>query len=178
VKLKERLFIKYYLGRAKGNATLAAQLAGYGSNANSSHVLGSRLLRKVTIREAIDAKLDKATMPDEEILARLAERAASSAEDFLTFSKDAAPDTLPRLDLRRARRKGKLGNIKKIKSTRSGDDDPHEVTEVEIHDALPALALLARIRGLGETKETAGIAAVHERMTQYIDPDEPLLGSE
>jgi hypothetical protein len=38
--------------------------------------------------------------------------------------------------------------------------------------------LLARIRGLGETKETAGIAAVHERMTQYIDPDEPILGSE
>jgi hypothetical protein len=151
VKRNERLFVIYYLGKAKGNATEAAKLAGFGSNRNSSGWHGHQLLKKPKIREAIDAKLDQIAMSQEEVLVRLSERAASSAEDFVTVRDKDDPHALPYLDLRKARRRGQLGNVKKLKTTRSPGNDPQEVTEVEVHDALPALALLMKFYGLGES---------------------------
>lgn len=87
-------------------------------------------------------------MPEEEVLMRISERASSSAEHFVTFHHPESPDALPFLDLNRAKRKGQLGNLKKIKTRRTPGDYPQEITEVEIHDALPALLLLAKYHGL------------------------------
>lgn len=150
MKAKERLFVSHYLGKAQGNGTLAATLAGY----NHPAQLAYQLLKKLHIREAIETKLARVAMESDEVLARLADRARADAGDFLTFGPPA-PDSHPWLDLHRARRRGSLGNLRKIKQTTRtisrGEDLPPEeerTIEVEIHDAMPALALLAKFHGL------------------------------
>jgi phage terminase small subunit len=52
--LKERRFVDAYLGSAAGNATKAAQYAGYA--VSSSDVTASRLLGKARIRAVIDRR--------------------------------------------------------------------------------------------------------------------------
>lgn len=52
---KERVFVEAYCGVAKGNATEAARIAGYGRTPKSTVNLASRLLAKVGIRKAIEA---------------------------------------------------------------------------------------------------------------------------
>jgi hypothetical protein len=56
------------------------------------------------------------------------------------------------------RHRGKLGNLKKMKANRTGGDDPLEVVEVELYDALPALALLAKIHGLVDRKAAVDVS--------------------
>ncbi len=146
------MFVIYYLGRAKANGAAAARLAGYADPARDAY----DLMIKREIREAIDAKIDQIGMTEEEVLIRISERAESGMEHFVTFNPDGSPHSLPSLDLRKARRKGQLGNIKKIKTTRTPGDNPMEITEVEVHDSLPALALLAKIHGLTERKANGG----------------------
>ncbi len=51
--LKEQRFVDAYLGVSKGNVTDAAFRAGYGSTRPSAETLGSRLLGKVGIQQAI-----------------------------------------------------------------------------------------------------------------------------
>lgn len=149
---KAKKFVAFYLGKAAGNATAAARMAGYLQSDGALRVTASRLLTNANVAAAIQSKLDTIMMSQEEVLLRLSERAASSAEDFVRFDKDGPPESLPKLDLRKARRRGKLGNLKKFKASRRGVDDPLEIVEVEIHDALPALALLAKFHGLDERK--------------------------
>jgi phage terminase small subunit len=48
---RERRFVDAYMGEAAGNATKAAKLAGY--SAHTATTLGSRLLRKVHVADAI-----------------------------------------------------------------------------------------------------------------------------
>ena len=61
---KERRFIREYLSNG-GNQTRAAIEAGYGNTEESSATLGSRLLRKVEIQEAIEKMLTVAGVDDE-----------------------------------------------------------------------------------------------------------------
>jgi len=51
---RERRFVEAYMGAAGGNATEAAKAAGY--SAKTARQLGARLLTKVHIRAAIDAR--------------------------------------------------------------------------------------------------------------------------
>ena len=170
--LRPRRFVMYYLGKAAGNGTLAATLAGYRNPAVAAH----RLIRNDKVIDAINAKLVKAEMDADEVLARLSDRASSSAEDFLKIDRDRSPDQLPSLDLRKAKRRGMLGNIKKIKANRSSGDNPLEVVEVELHDALPALALLAKYHGLDKPEEKPEAKQVIEVV--YTNADEADQDSE
>lgn len=158
---KEWAFIRGYIDH--GNVAKAASEAGYGSTCKSSHVLGMRLLEKVGIRRAVESRLKALAMSQDEVLARIAERAASSAEDFVTVRDKDNPHALPYLDLRKARRQGQLGNIKKLKTKRTPGDHPQEITEVEVHDGLPALVFLAKCYGLGEQEESTAMKEVRER---------------
>ena len=54
---RERRFVEAYMGQAAGNGTEAARLAGYKGNDNVCHVQAARLLRKATVRAAIDARV-------------------------------------------------------------------------------------------------------------------------
>lgn len=147
LKTRERLFVVYYLGKAEGNGTLAATMAGYGNPA----VAASRLIRRDKIRQAIDARLDKAAMEADEVLARLSELGRIDMSDFVSVGRSGTPS----LDLDKAARRGKLSGVKKLKANRidlGGDSPPLDIVEVELHNPIPALALLAKYHGL--TTET------------------------
>ena len=54
---RERRFVEAYMGAAGGNATKAARIAGYAKS--TAEKQASRLLGKVGIRAAIDARVSK-----------------------------------------------------------------------------------------------------------------------
>jgi phage terminase small subunit len=74
---KERAFVLAYVGRAAGNGSAAASLAGYAKK--SSHVTASKLLRKPNIAAAIE-KL---------VRSRESEELASARDRDLILSKIA-----------------------------------------------------------------------------------------
>src|SRR5271156_6668669 len=96
---KQKLFITHYLGVSNGNATDAARRAGY----RMPEEQGRRLVRKSTIRAAIDAKLASVALSQDEILARLSEIARGDVLDFVRV--DVAGGV--QVNLKRARRRGK-----------------------------------------------------------------------
>jgi phage terminase small subunit len=74
---RERAFVTAYLGRARGNATRAARLAGYSQR--TSRQQGSRLLSKAAIRKQItqrEQNRDKEAIADaderDELLSQIA----------------------------------------------------------------------------------------------------------
>lgn len=88
LSLKETRFVDEFLGGANGNATEAAVRAGYTGNRNSARVIGTRLLAKAAIGEAIAARVkqqQKATIAEaderDEILTKIARK---ENEDALT----------------------------------------------------------------------------------------------
>lgn len=129
---KQQLFVSFYLGEAEGNASEAARMAGYALPDKS----GSRLVGKSRIRAAIDAKLDEVALTSNEILARLSGHATADIGDFLKFSGGSYI-----LDLDKARKRGKLHLIKKLRPTKFG-------TAIELHDSQAALVHLGKYRGL------------------------------
>lgn len=60
LSIKEQAFVTAFLGKARGNITEAAKLAGYGKNRTTNSALGSRLLGKVWIQRAITERTEKA----------------------------------------------------------------------------------------------------------------------
>lgn len=164
---RERLFVTYYLGKAEGNGTLAATMAGYGNPA----VAASRLIRRDKIRRAIDAKLDKAAMDADEVLARLSDLGRANMSDFVSIGANGLPD----LDLDKARRRGKLSGVKKLKASRVGGGDespPMEIVELELHSPIQALALLAKYHGLtGETPSNEDLSGKTEAELEEIARD-------
>lgn len=160
---KERLFVAYYLGKAKGNGTLAAQMAGYCVPTESAY----RLLRKDHISDAIEKKLNKVEMDQEEVLMRLSRLARADAGDFLRFDSLDGP---PKLDMIKAKRRDQLGCIKKLKATRVGGDDPLEIVETELFAPIEALKIFAKMHGMLEDKSEqrpdSGFAAAVELLRE------------
>lgn len=133
---KQRLFVSYYLGESKFNATDAARRAGY-SNAE----IGRQLLRNITIRTAIDAKLDSVGLTTDEILARLSEIATADLGEYVTVNRDDAGNESWKIDIPRAKRRKRLGVVRKIKQGEHG-------VEIELYDPLNALEKLGKYRGM------------------------------
>jgi hypothetical protein len=134
--VKQRLFVSYYLGAANGNATEAARMAGY-SNAE----IGRQLLRNITIRSAIEAKLAGPAMAADEVLARLSDMASADMADFT----DEDPDGGFRLNLTKARRAGRLHLVKALRPTQFG-------IGVVLHDAQAALEKLGKYHALWQDR--------------------------
>lgn len=70
---KQELFIEAYLGKANGNATEAARLAGYKGNDVTLATVGTENLRKPQIAQAIKERLaeKKDVMSADEVLETL-----------------------------------------------------------------------------------------------------------
>lgn len=144
---KQRLFVLAYLGESKGNATDAARRAGYKVPEDS----GRRLVRKSPIIAAIQAHLDSAALTTNQILGLLVGHATAEVDDFGHLDASGF-----RLDLAKARRRGRLHCVRKIRPVRvrveDGDDGgrPRFRTEyeLELYDAQKALELLGKFRGL------------------------------
>lgn len=81
---KQKLFVEAYLGPAQFNATKAAAAAGY----KDPEQAGWENRQKQEIAEAIRRRLSEAAMTADEVLARLAEQARGSMEDFLRVDEE------------------------------------------------------------------------------------------
>lgn len=127
--LKQARFVVFYLGKANGNATEAARLAGY----SRPQDLGPRLVKKSQVRAKIDERLDGASISANEILVRLTDHATSAIGDFL--KKNGRSFKIDMAKVRKSR------CVKKIKQGQHG-------IEIELYDAQSALEKLGRYRGL------------------------------
>lgn len=154
---KQQLFVYFYLGEANGNAVEAARRAGYAW----PEKVGDQLLGKTRIRAAIDAKLDEAALSTNEILARLSGHATADIGDFLKFEAGGAYT----LDLDKARKRGKLHLIKKLRPTKFG-------MAIELHDPQTALVHLGKYRGLFTEKPAPEAETNHEaiKVVKVIKP--------
>ena len=164
LNLNERLFVDFYLGKAKGNATQAAAMAGYGNPGQT----GSRLVKKAHILRAIESKVSRICMSQEEVLARVSDLARTDMADFLRFSSLNGPASL---DLIKAKRKQSLGGIKKLKASRidRGEDDPLDVVEVELHSPIEALKLLMKYHKLIDAAKEDGAEKGKKPISEALD---------
>lgn len=134
---KQRAFIEAYLGPAQFNATKAAAAAGY----KDPEQAGWENRQKQEIAEAIRRRLSEAAMTADEVLARLAEQARGSMEDFL--------DDDGKIDLKRARERGKLHLLKSRSVTKEGE-------RIELYSAFDAQTLIGKHHGLFVDRQEIG----------------------
>lgn len=165
---KRRAFVLAYLDCL--NKTEAASRAGYSKPGQEGH----RLLKIAEVAEAARLGFERMAMPKEEVIARISTIASASLEDFMTLEAapsgddskfpnygqpqspegDEAPATPHpghwRLDLAKAKRRGVLGALKKLKW---GEHGP----EIELYSALEAQQLLGKYhRAFVERQEVSG----------------------
>lgn len=127
---KQQAFVEAYLV-CGFNATEAARRAGYSER--TAYSIGWENLRKPEIAAAIQQGLADRAMPADEVLARIAEQARGTMDDFL--------DDAGNIDLSRARERGKLHLVKTRSVTKEGE-------RIELYSAQSALDLLAKHHGL------------------------------
>jgi len=123
---KQRAFVDAYLECL--NATEAAARARYKGNRNTLRSVGSENLAKPAIAAEIRKHFEASAMTREEVLQRIGDMARNDISEFIT-------DT-GAIDWNAVREKGHL--IKKI-IHRKGQE-----SQIELHDAQSALALLAK----------------------------------
>ena len=119
------------------NASEAARRAGYTGRANT---IGPRLLANVGIAAEIKRRTAEAAMGEDEVLGRLADQARGTIEDFISFNLGPYPTFT--LDLDKARERGRLHLVKKLKYNSEG------YPEIELYDAQAALVQLGKNLGM------------------------------
>lgn len=147
---KQRLFVLHYCGGAHGNATEAADMAGYEGERTTLASIGCENLRKPKIRKAIDALLQSVVMSDLELIWRISEDAKANLGPALDLSN---PDR-PRVDLNKMEEAGLLHLVKEVETTTivkassRGEDVEVVKVKVKVVDPQAAKRDLARIKGL------------------------------
>jgi hypothetical protein len=137
---RQRMFVAYYLGEAKFDATKAASMAGYGTPSSASH----KLKTHPAVKAAIEAKLDQVGLTVDEVLANLSDMAAASIDDVI--------NSRGQLDLAKARRNGRIACIKTINFDYNG-----KVRSIEMYGRDAALDRLARIRRMYADEVKVGV---------------------
>lgn len=93
---KQELFVNAYLGEAKGNATEAARLAGYGGNDVTLASVGMENLRKPQIAALVEKRTSEAAMSAAEVLQKLSEIANRQGADIATRDQIKALELIGR----------------------------------------------------------------------------------
>ena len=134
---KQRAFVDAYI-TCGFNATEAARRAGYSGDDNALAARGAENVRNSKVRAEIDLVLAERLMSRDEVLARLAEHAGVTLDDFVDGYGD--------IDLDRARERGKLHLVKKYTRTESVSKFGNTETrsQIELHDPQAALVQLGR----------------------------------
>ena len=132
---KQRAFIEQYF-ICGFNATEAAKRAGYQGNQDVLSSVGWENLRKPEIKAEIERRMAEFHMSANEVLARLADHAAASLDDFLSSSGRGI-----KLDLVKAKKAGKLHLVKSYNKGKQG-------LKIELVDQQAALVALARHHNL------------------------------
>ncbi len=147
--IRQRLFVEAITGPAIGNATKAAEMAGYkADNYFTLAATASENLKKPYIQEAIAHALARRRMSPEWAKAGLVDIASSSFADFLTLGDDGQP----RLDFAKAAAMGAIGHIREYREegvdARDGTGPVIIKRTIKLHDRTKALELLLRLHGL------------------------------
>lgn len=144
---QERLVVSFYCGKARFNAALACELAGYRSdNRDSLKSTAWRVIHRPRVQAAIARKLAEFELAPDNLKQGIAAQAQSSMANFLSPGSDG---TL-HVDLNRAAELGALGQLKEIKEEVMEMNGAATVIKrtIKIHDPLPARIALAKIQGL------------------------------
>src|SRR5512135_2687169 len=131
---KQQAFITAYLGPANFCAQEAARIAGYAT----PHVdpWDGSLLDNPRVKERIQEGMRKRGMDVDECIARISDIARSNVDDVIEV--DDTDGGLFRLDLKKAKRRGKLHTVESVKYGRNGP-------EVKMRNSLEALETLAKV---------------------------------
>lgn len=156
--LKQRLFVQFYTGKCRGNATAAALEAGYSGNDATIRSSASQVLTNIHVREEINRILTERTITGPQVLDRLTEHANGSLTHFLKVDGD-----LVHMDLSTEDAQANLHLLKKVKTRRrtSGTmQNPVETieTEIELHDPQAALVQLGRFHGIFTDRTPSGVS--------------------
>ena len=135
---KQRRFVKAYVGPAAGNATKAAEMAGYRSdNRESLKATASENLTKPNVQRALARAMAKHRGGKRWTLAGIIELASVNIDDYL--AEDGS------IDIAKARAGGAMGMVKKIEVREMGEHGRQ--VKVETYSRLDALLALAKIHG-------------------------------
>lgn len=164
---KQQAFVEYYL--RCWNAAEAARRAGYSEK--TAHSIGHENLSKPDIQNAITTRLAELKAGTDEVLLRLTSHSRGSMDDFI--------GGLDHIDLDRARERGVMHLIKKVKqrtttiSKTDGEDiETHDI-ELELYDAQAATVQLGRHHGLFvDRHEVGGELAVSVKGYVGVSPDD------
>jgi phage terminase small subunit len=138
--VRNRSFVDALVGPAGGNASKAAEMAGYNcENRNSLRATASEILTKPNVARAIALALAKRRLTPEWAKNRLADIAGADMNNFMVTATDDDGNAYPKIDFERAAALGALGQIREY--------DP-EKGKIRLHDPTPALVTILKLFGL------------------------------
>lgn len=145
--IRQKRFVDALVGPAGGNATKAAEMAGYNAeNRLTLRVTAAENLSKPNVQTAIAHALAAQRLSPEWAKRQLADMASASMANFLTVGDDGEA----KLDFSKAAAMGALGQIKELKEEgiKTGNDTTIIKRTIKLHDRVSALGLLLKFHGL------------------------------
>lgn len=147
--IKQRLFVAAITGPARGNATKAAEMAGYRSdNRHALESTASENLRKPEVQEAVALALARKKSDPEWAKATLLDLARSSMANFISVGANGEPV----LDFAKAARAGAIGHIKEFTADvlpgGEGEDSKVLRCKIKVHDRVAVLGMVLKLHGL------------------------------
>jgi phage terminase small subunit len=155
--IRQRRFVDALVGPAGGNATKAAEMAGYAAeNRLSLRVTAAQNLTKPNVQEAIAHAYAKLKDSPEWARANLVDLASSSMANFVTVDEQGETS----LDFSKAVEAGAMGQIKEYREEKlaiAGSSSAVIKRTVKLHDRTAALTTLLKLQGkLVERHEHTG----------------------
>lgn len=149
LSIRQKEFVLAITGPACGNATKAAEMAGYAAeNRLALQVTASRLLSNAMVQEAIATALTKRRATPEWAKAGLIDLARSTMANFVSVDANGKP----KLDFAKAAAAGALGHIKEFTADilpgSAGELDEVIRCKIKVHDRIAALGMLLKMHGL------------------------------
>jgi len=146
--IRQRSFVEALIGPAAGNATKAAQMAGYrDDNYAALAVTASENLKKPNVQEAIALALARRRMTPEWAQERLLEISSASMRNFVSIDEKGRLS----VDWKKAAEAGAIGQIREIREdvidTGGGSVEVIK-RSFKLHDVVGALRTVLQLSGL------------------------------
>ncbi len=158
---QEQKFVMKYTGEARGNAVLAAQLAGIPGGYSAQASRGSTMLKSAHVRAAVDAWMEAYGMSAAQLTHSIAELIQVNPGPFTKWNVDGTIEV-------KVPKKAEWEAHKHWVKGWTCDPDTGRVVKVELHDAFAARRELAKILKL---YSDAPIFALHLHFQSMTDDE-------
>ncbi len=159
---QERQFVMQYAGKARGNATLAAQLAGVSGPYATVASTASLMMQRPLVREALDAWYEAFAMNAAQLTASITDMIEANLGPFIKYDPKAKT-----IKLRVEDADTWEAHKHWIKSVEA-DPKTGKITRLVLHDAMAARRELAKVLKL---YSDAPIFALHVHLRQLSDDE-------